>query len=882
MFRQTPRVPRIFEALLAVTLPPEEQGAALGDLAEEFQRIEREEGRAVARRWYRRQVLSSLRSSLQRRAWRRHRGFTGGSRPFEPSRPTSMNGVGHDLRHALRSLLRQPMYLVVAVLTLGVGIGGTASLWSVIHDTLLRPLPYADDEELVGLWDPFSWRAPELLLMRDHWPQSFESAAGYTTISVTFRLPEGPTSQYNTTRSESALLEVLGTPPLLGRWFEPGDDAVGAAPVVVLGHDVWRDDMGGDPSALGRTVVVDGLERTVVGVMPRGFFFPDPSYSLYVPGPIAPDNNSGMYAVIARLPPDRTIDEMGPALDRATGVLGENFTYSNPEWDRSRGAELIPLRTEMVGDVRRALWLTLVAVGLILAMAVANVAALALSRTRARRQELAIRTALGAGRVRIGRQLLVEAGVVGSLAGVVGVIFASAAFEAIVRSLPLTRELSLGLAVDWRVFAVAFVLSIAAALAVGSAPVVSILRRAPRSGLGSVSRSVTSRGGLERVLVVMEMAMAVVLITGAGLMLRSVGALYEVDPGFDPDGLLKVTVTMGERDFESAQRARTLEELAERLESIPGVESAAAVQVPPLWGSGWNFGLTIEGREPTNRSTLYRIVTPGYFATAGVDVLRGRDFERTDAADAEVVTIVNEAFAREYFADEEVLGARVDAGLGSGFARIVGVVEDEAIAGLREPVGPARYVMGRQFEYATENNTFLVRTSMDPVISLAEAVRYAVREADPRIAVSDLETMNAAYQRALGRTGQLVWLLSALGVLGAIIGAVGVYGVVNQFVARRTREWGVRLALGQSPRRVVGQVMSRAAGLVALGVLFGTGAAWLGAGTVSALLYGVAPRDVASFAVSAGALALVGLVAAAIPAHRAARVDPVVSLQAEG
>ncbi len=881
MTRRPPGVPRVFEALLGIALPPEEQGAALGDLAEEFRRIHAESGPGAARRWYRRQVLSSLRTTVERRWWRHRRGFSGPAEAFSEQGGGRMEGMGRDVRYAVRSLFGQPSYLVIAVLTLGAGIGGTAALWSVIHDTLLKPLPYADDGQLVVLWDQYSWRAPELLHMRDRW-DGFDGASGYTTASVTFRLPDGPTSQFNSTLASAELFDVLGTRPLLGRGFEPGDDAPGAAPVVVLGHEVWQNDLGSDPNVLGRIVVIDGEPRTVVGVMPRGFFFPERGYSVFLPGPIDPENSSGRWSVVARLPEGRAIADMAPVLDHVTTELGANFEYPSRQWDRTEGAELFPLRDEIVGDVRTALWLTLGAVGLILAMAVANVSALALSRTRARRQELAIRIALGAGRGRIGRQLLVESTVVGLLAGIVGVAFAAGAFQGIVGALPLTRELSMGLGVDWRIFGAAFGLALLVSLAVGSAPILNFLRAGPRGGLSSSRRVVTSGGVLERGLVVFEMALAVILITGAGLMLRSVDALYDVDPGFEPEGLLKVTVTMGQLDFPDAERGMALEALGDRLEAVPGVQSAAAVQVPPLWGAGWNFGLAIEGREPINRSTLYRFVTEGYFANAGVDVIEGREFEATDEPGSTVVTVVNQAFVREYFADEEVLGARIDPGLGSGWATVVGVVEDEALTGLREPVGPARYVLGRQFSWVPENHTFLIRTSLDPVETLAGPVRAAVREFDPRVAVSDLESMDAAFERALGRTGQMVHLLTALGLLGLVLGAVGVYGVLNHFVTRRTREWGVRLALGQSPARVIRHIMGGAGRLVGFGVALGLIGAWFGSRALSAVLFGIAPTDATSFAGGAIVLTLVGLLAAALPARRAATVDPVISLHSEG
>lgn len=791
-----------------------------------------------------------------------------------------MHGLARDVRYALRTLVARPVQLGVAVLTLGLGIGGSAALWSVVQHVLLSPLPYEDEERLVHFWHGFSWTPQEFLYLRGSF-DGFEGVAAWTTTSATFRVPGGATLQAPAVPASRELFDVLGASPLLGRGFQPGDDAPGADPVVVLGHGLWQSELGGRPEALGRQVVIDGMQRTVVGIMPPDFYFPDRTVELWLPGPLDPENTAGNWSLLGRVPPGRTAETMDAELERITAALAGRFSYDDPRWDRTRQAALTPLRDWLIGDVRLALLLTLGATGLILLMACANVAALAVARSHARTRELAVRSALGASRGRIARELVVEALVLGALAAGVGALLTVGAFESVVAVLPLTDALARGLELDWTLFGVALALALGTGLLVGAAPAVAVLRRDLRGSLTGGRGEAGGRGRLERGLIVAEVAVAVLLVTGTGLMVRSVEQLRNVELGFEPEGLLAVGVTMGSADFPEDDRVRMWDRLREVAARLPGVASADVIQVPPLWGAGWNYGLEIEGREDPGVSTLYRIVSPGYFRTTGIDIVEGRGFEESDVPEGEPVVVVNEAFVREFFPDGRALGQRLNTGVDERWARVVGVAEDAATTGLREPAGPVRWVLGRQIGFVPETATLLVRSRSGSVADLAPSVREAVRDLDPRIAVARIEPMTEAHRRALGRTGQVVVLLGGLGGLALVLGAVGVYGVMSHFVGRRKREWGVRMALGQRPGRVLALILGRGMGLVGLGLLLGLGGAWVGVRSLSALLYDVEAHDPVSFAGAAAVLAAVGLVAAALPAWRASRVDPVVSLDAE-
>lgn len=793
-----------------------------------------------------------------------------------------MDGMWTDAKYALRGLAARPLFAGLVTLTLGVGVGATAAVFSIVESALLDPLPYQAPDELVQFWSEYSWKNPEFLLLRDEFP-GFRKVFAYTTVRQTMPDPGGgPARALNGVEATAEIFSTLGVSALRGRTFREGDDAPGAEPVVVLSHGLWRSAFGMDPGIVGRRVDLNGVTRTVVGVLPRGFWFPNPEHHVFVPRELDPGNRNGNLMLVGRLAEGRSADGMDAELGAITRALGGRFDYPDPRWDRTRNASLTPLESALLGPTRPALLLALGATGLILLIACANVAALLLGRLRGRRAELAVRSALGAGRGRLGRQLVTESVVLGLLSGLVGAGVAAGAFRLLVSTLPLIPGAAESLTVDWTVFAGAMVVAAGAGLLVGLGPLAALVRTDLRGAMTGRSEGVgpDAGGRLEGGLVVAEVALAVTLVAGAGLLIQSVRAMRSLDAGFDPSGVVALDVAQGSGDFTHEERARNLAELARRAEGLPGVASAASIQWPPLRGPGWNFGLAIEGRPEVNESTLYRIVTPGYFETMRIRLLRGRTFRDSDRADDPPVVVVNQAFADRYWPGEDALGKRINTGVDDRWATVVGVVSDVRIGGLREPIRPARYVLAEQIAYTADNHTLVVRTE-GATEALVPRLRRLVGEMDPRIAVARVDDMEARFIEAMGEAHELMILLGVLGGLALLLGAVGTYGVVSHWVTRRSRTWGILLALGVTPGRVVAGVLKRGGGLVLLGVALGVGCALVGARTLRTFLFQVAPTDLRALALAAAVLAATGLVAAWIPARRAARTDPLAVLREE-
>jgi putative ABC transport system permease protein len=866
--------PRLARWLLLRAFPEREGRAASGDLDEEHAE-RRAGGRLTADLWYWGQVLRSLAHgrSLARRA----RGRSAGVSVAGP-RASRLEGWWTDARHALRGLAKRPLFTTLAAITLGLGIGVTAAVYSVVRSALLAPLPYARPDALVQFWSEYSWNNPEFLLLRDEFP-GFERVFAYTTLRLTLPDPDGgPARVVSALESSAGMFATLGVPALLGRTLEAGDDAPGAPPVVVLGHDLWRSAYGADPSILGQAIDVSGVRRTVVGVLGETFWFPDHEFELFLPRPLSPENQAGSLTLVGRLEGGRDPSSMEGELAAITRTLGEHFSYPDPRWDRTRDARLTPLDRALLGRSRPALHLALAATALILLIACANVSTMLLGRLRARHAELAVRSALGAGRTRLARQLVTESVVLAGLGAVFGVAVAAGAFRVLVSTLPLVPGLRESLTLDGSVLGAGVVLALAAGLAAGLGPLVALVSTDLRSGM--LDRSGGGAGvavRLESGMVVAEVALAVVLVTGAGLLIESVRRMHALDPGFDPSGVIAIDVVQGSGDFGMSERARNLVELGRRAEVLPWVVAAGSIQQPPLAGSGWNFGLRIEDQPEVEEATLYRMVTPGYFETMGIRVLRGRGFGSADAAEDVPGVVINQAMAERYWPGEDPIGRRVSTGVDERWATVIGVVADVRIGGFREPVRPARYMLAEQIAFTTNQHTLVVRTNDANSTRIAE-LRALVGELDPRIAVARVDDMEERVLEAMGEARELMILLSLLGGLALLLGAVGTYGVVSHWVARRSRTWGILLALGSEPGRVVTHVLRRAGGLVLVGGLLGIGGSLLGARALRGFLYEVSPTDPAAIAVGVLALVGSGLLAAWLPARRAARTDPLTVL----
>lgn len=783
-----------------------------------------------------------------------------------------------DLRYSVRRLARRPTYVLLAVLTLALGAGGTAAIFSVVRALLLDPLPVARESEVGVLWGPYDWTEEEFLHLRPDFP-GFRRMAAYVPLDATLESAGEPLRLIPGVASSAELFDVLGTGALLGRTFQPGDDLTNAEPVVVLSHALWQE-LGGDASIVGRQLRLGGKPRTVVGVMPRGFWFPNPAVQIWTAVPLSPENRSGNYALIGRIDPTARIDRMEGPLGAIAAALGRRFEYP-PQWDKTKSPSITPLREYLVGDVRPSLLATLAAMVLILLMACVNVTALMLSQVGGRSTELAVRTALGAGRQRLLQQIVIESLLIGALAGAAGALFAAAGFRVLVRSLPL-GELAETARLDWTLFWGATLVALLAAAVIAVIPGVALWRGNLRGSMATrAGGGVSVRGGrLEGGLVVAQIALAVLLAAGAGLLIRSVDKLRQIDPGLQPEPVAVLDATLPSQ-LSSDERRRAVLDLLPALRALPGVRAAAAVQRLPLRGGGDNWGIEIEGKPELESSTTYfRAVTHDYFETLGVPVRRGRGFLPADRSTTERVVVINEALAAKYFPGEDPIGRILHTGFDDGGERVIGVVGNVAEGTLTDGAAPSRYMLFDQMPMGWQQVSFvLAATRPEDVPQLLQAGRGLLQREGRNLALERTVAMESVVDEAVGAPGRLAILLSLLAGLALLLGAVGVYGMISHFVSRRTRDYGIRIALGLTPGRVVSQVMGRGLLLVCVGSAIGIVAALLLTRLLSSLLYGVSAADPQALTGAVLALLAVGALAAFIPARRASRTDPALVLR---
>jgi putative ABC transport system permease protein len=865
---------RLFRSLL----PHAERDEVLADLAGEYVDRTSRHGRTAGRLWLWRQILGSVPALLRRSWWR---GWTG----FEP-RASRMHSGGPmleswiiDARYSARRLASRPTYTLLAVLTLALGAGGTAAIFSIVRTLLLDPLPIARETEVGVFWMPGDWTDQEFLHLRPGVP-GLGSIAAYKSEGATLER-SGDALQLVPGMSASAeLFQVLGTEPLLGRTFQAGDDKPGAQPVAVLSHGLWRE-LGGDPAMIGRPLRLGGTSRVVVGVMPRGFWFPDPTTRVWLSRSLDADRRVGELTLIGRTAGARQIDGMQPALGAIVAALRGRFQYP-PQWDKTKAPAITPVREYLVGDVRPGLVATFAAMTLILLIACVNVAALMLGQVGSRATEMAVRSALGAGRHRLTQQLVIESLLVGALAGVTGTLLAAAAFGVLVQSLPL-GALAETATLDWTIFWTAMVVALPAAALVATVPGLALWRGSLQSTMATTrTGGISTRGGrLEGGLVVAQIALAVLLSAGAGLLLRTVANLRGINPGLDVTAVAVLDATVPTQLDADARRRAYLDALP-ALQALPGVRAAAATQKLPLRGSGDNWGVSVVGRPDLDGGTTFvRLVTPDYFRALGIPVRRGRGFAATDRAATERVVVINEAFAKRYFAADDPIGRVLQTGFDDGGERIIGVVGNVAEANLTDAAAPARYMLYDQVpDGIRPETTFVVRTASEPdVPAMIQAARTTLTREAPHLAVHRVTSMQAVFHEAVGPVGQVVTLVSLLAGLALVLGAVGVYGVISHFVARRTRDYGIQIALGLPPARLVSQVIGRGLRLVGIGSAVGVASALLLTNLLSSLLYGVSAADPQAIAGAVLALLAVGSLAAWIPARRASHTDPAIVLR---
>jgi putative ABC transport system permease protein len=870
--------PPLVRAIFRSLLPIAERDEVLAELHAEFMVRASQHGRPAARRWAWRQALGSVPALIGRGWWRGMSGFEPQANRLRPGGPMFESWI-MDFRYAVRRLLRRPTYAALAVLTLALGAGGTAAIYSVVRALLLDPLPIAREHEVGVLWFDGSWSEAEFAFLRPDFP-GFQKMAAYRPDDTTIEMPGGALRLATGVAATAELFDVLGTAPMLGRTFQPGDDLAGAPPASVISYSMWQE-LGSDPAIIGTPIRLGGVARTVIGVMPRGFWFPSPETRVWSALAINPQNGSGRYTLVGRVADGLALGQVDGQLRALAARVGEQFP-APAEWDKRNAPAVTPAREFFVGDMRPSLLATLAAMGVILLIACANVAALMLGQVDARATELAVRSALGANRQRLVQQLALESIVIGLAAGLVGALIAVGGFEILVQSLPL-GEMAQTAALDWTVFAAAMLAALASAVFIAIVPGAALWRGSSLQSTMATTRTagVAGRGGrLEGGLVIAQMALAVLLAAGAGLLIRSVANLRAIDPGVDTEGVLVVDAAMPTR-LTTAQRRRAILEMVPALQSLPGVTGVAAAQRVPLNGqAGDNWGIRVVGKpDLPSSTTAFRMVTREYFDTIGMPIRAGRNFEPSDREGSDRVVIVNEALAAKYFPGEDPIG-RVLTTFDTNGERIIGVVGNASEAILTDAPAPARYMLYEHVPPVWHKVSFVIRTASDGLAgTLLESARATIQRQNSQLAVQQTTTMQARFDRAVGAAGQIVTLLTVLAGLALVMGAIGVYGVISHYVSRRTRDYGVRLALGQAPAAIVRQVVGRGVALVAVGAGIGIVAALALTRVIASLLYGIDATDPLAMAGAVVLLLGVGVAAAYVPARRASLTDPALVLR---
>jgi putative ABC transport system permease protein len=784
----------------------------------------------------------------------------------------------NDALYTVRRLWSRPGYALLAVLTLALGIGGTTSIYGVARAVLFDPLPYQHASEVGMFWKKTDWTEEEFLFIRGRIP-GFQQVALYRRRDVILRAGDEPARLVASVTASSELFDVLGVHPMLGRGFRAGDDVPGAEPVAVLSFGLWQQ-AGGNPSIIGTRMTLDGAPRTVIGVMPRGFWFPDPLVRVWTSVPLSPDARRWDSTLVGRVAPGQDVRMMDAPVARLTAMLDERFDYP-AQWDKTKDAHVTPLRDDLTGPMRPALLATLGAMTLILLIACANVAALMLGQVDSRSVEFAVRSALGANRRRLTQPLITEALLIATAAGVLGGGIAWSGYTILTRALPLGAW-GESAAPDWRVFVSAMAIAIGAATLVMLVPAISLSRG---DLLGVLNRARTGgihgRGGrLESALVIAEVALAVMIAAGAALLARSVVNLYAIQPGVRTDGVAVVDVVFG-NGFNRARLEEAVDRLVMALDELPGVESVGAAQQLPVRGGGYRVGIGFPDRpDVKDVITEYRIVTPGYLETAGFVLRRGRTISDADRRDTERVVVINEALAHKYFAGVDPINKLMGGDNDKTQSRIVGVVANAVETQLTDAVQPVRYVALAQMPWLDSSQSLVLRAANGvDASSLLEPARRTIERLIPAAAVQQTTTMARVLDVAVGPARQVVVLLSTLTALALTLGAVGIYGVIAHFAARRRRDWAIRVALGLSGSRVVTQVVGHGMLLVIAGITVGVLGAVTLTRVLSTLLYGVSAIDPMAFAAAGVTLLCVGVLAAIVPAWRAGMADPIIALR---
>ena len=807
-----------------------------------------------------------------------------------------LEDLAQDLRYAFRGLRKHRGFTAVAVITLALGVGANTAIFTVINTVLLRPLPYEQPDRLVVLMETLSGE-PGGVSYPNYVDWRTQSSALENIVAVRLRESFNLTGSGESERLQARLvsanfLATLGIQPIRGRDFVASDDQPGAAPVAIISHALWQRRFGGDETIIGKQLALSGQQFTVIGITPPNFQYAQDA-DVNVPIGLSADRfklrgkDPGIIA-FARLKPGASIASANADLNTIAARLEQQY----PDTNTGRRVRLESLRESVVGDIRPTLLTLLGAVGFVLLIACANVANLLLTRSAGRQREMAIRTALGAGRMRILRQLFTESTVLALAGGVVGLLLAIWGTKLIASYTPEGIPRINELAIDARVLLFTLGASLVTGIFFGLAPALQSadtnLTETLKEGERNSSRGHNRAGSL---LVISEVALTLVLLVGAGLLVKSFWRLSQVNPGFNPENVLAMQISVSARPEEGARVNNFLTDLQSRVQALPGVQATSVSNGLPFEGA--NFPpFTIEGQPPPapgqdSNGILY-MVSADYFKTMGIELVRGRLFSAQDTREAPPVALIDEVFARQYFPNQEPLGQRFKLNVPNAETHeIVGIVRHVEHAGLEgQTANTAEFYFNfDQIPIATlpryvRRVNVLVRTTVEP-LSLAGPVRNQIAALDKDQAVFNVRTMDQAVSRSVAARRFTMILLAVFAVLALVLAAIGIYGVISYSVAQRTREVGIRMALGARPSDVIKLVVRDGLTLVMIGVGIGLAAAFALTRLMTTLLFGVTPTDAFTYATVALALILVALIACCIPARRATKVDPLVALRFE-
>jgi predicted permease len=813
-------------------------------------------------------------------------------------RPEYFSELGQDVTFAVRQLLKNPGFAIVAILTLSLGIGATAAIFSAVHAVVLRPLPFPQPDRIYSVYEEFRGNPGNVsagnFVDGVEPVRAFRASTAVQYSSFNFSGAADP-ERIVGARVSAGFFNVFNLPPAYGRVFDQSDDQPGREQVVILSHRLWKRRFGSNPSIVGQQILLNERQYDVIGVMPDAFDYPSDSEELWVPIAFTAErkatHDEHYLQIYARLNPGNTIEQARQELEQNAQRIRVAFPKDASELK----FRTVPALEDLVGDYSRRLFTLLGAVAFVLLIACGNVANLLLARGAARSSELAVRAALGAGRARIARQLLTESVVLAIVSALGGLALAAWGITALLAAAPPGVPRLDQTSLDPVVVAFSLGIAIASALLFGVMPALRAARTDVQVVLKEGGRGAGMGGVRDRLrtgLIISELAVALLLLVGAGLLIRSSLALQRVSPGFDPAGVLSARLTLPQDSYRDREKVvRTLERLAESAASIPGASSAALTSQVPMGIGGNGNGLVPEGKalEPANVIlSRLRMVTPGYFEAMRIPIVKGRGLTTADRRGALKVMVISEALANAAYPGQDPIGKRISCcepgpdGKGPDYKTVVGVAADVRSRGLGEPPAPEFYLPVDQvpdvgWNWIQRTMYIVVRTSGDPQM-LANPLRTMLKDVAPGVPLFQIRTMEQRLGESLATSRFNTLLLTLLGAVGLVLSAVGIYGVVAYFVTRRTQEIGVRMALGATRGNVIALVFRQLAWPVGLGIAAGVAVSALVTRVLTTQLFGVTPSDPLTFAVVVVTLAVVAFAASLVPAIRAASVDPTKAL----